>query len=309
MIKKICILGYGSHVKKTIIPALNLNKNNLKIITTKSDSIGFEIFPDIRTALTKITKDYIIFNATPPNFHFITSKLLLKKGFNLIVEKPICMNVYQYKILKKLAIKKKLFLFENMMYFYSKQFLLFKKSLKTKKIKSFEMNFSIPNYSSQSFRKNFDSNLLLLYDVACYPLSLVSYLGYKMNHFDVHYRYKRKLLNKLTIFFKSNKIDFFIHVSFFCNYENYVKINYIDQSSIQFNHFFYGKKIKKTNTMRSANRYNIRNNTLRDYNVFKKILSFDKKSFYRLFKKNTSITEDYLKMISKIKKKLKNSSN
>lgn len=309
MIKKICILGYGSHVKKTIIPSLKLNKNNLKIITSKSDLIGFETFSDIRTALNKITKDYLIFNATPPNIHFSTSKLLLKKGFNLIVEKPICMNVYQYKILKKLAIKNKLFLFENMMYFYSKQFLLFKKNLRVKKIKSFDINFSIPNYSAQSFRKNFNSNLLLLYDVACYPLSLISYLGYKMNQFDVHYRFKRKLLNKLTIFFKSKKIDFSIHVSFFCNYENYVKINYIDESSIQFNHFFYGKKIKKINNIRSAKGCNIRNNTLRDYNVFKKILSFDKKRFHSLFKKNTFITEDYLKMISKIKKKLKNSSN
>jgi hypothetical protein len=171
------------------------------------------------------------------------------------------------------------------------------------------MNFSIPNYINQSFRKNFDSNLLLLYDVACYPLSLISYLGFKMNHFDVDYRFKRKLLNKLTIFFKSNKIDFFIRVSFFCKYENYVKINYIDESSIQLNHFFYGKKIKKTNIVRTANSYNTTNHTFKDHNVFKKILSFDKKIFHDLFKKNTSISEDYLKMISKIKKKLKNSPN
>jgi hypothetical protein len=68
MIKKICILGYGSHVKKTIIPALNLNKNNLKIITTKSDLIRFETFPNIKTALKKLVKIILFLMLHPQNY-------------------------------------------------------------------------------------------------------------------------------------------------------------------------------------------------------------------------------------------------
>lgn len=308
MIKKICIIGYGSHVKKTIIPALNLSKDNLKIITSKSDLVGFQTFPDIKAALTKITKDYVIYNATPPNLHFKTSKLILNKGFNLIVEKPVCLNVYQYNILKKIADKNKLFIFENMMYFYSKQFFLFKKYIKIKKIKSFEINFSIPNFDKNSFRNNFDSNLLLLYDVLCYPMSLISYLNYKVNTFDISFKYKTKFVNMIIIKFKSNNINFFIKSSFFNKYKNFVKINYHDGSSVKQNYFFYGKKQKKENTFKSSSG-KTKSFIFNDYNVFNKIFSFSIKQLYKYYKINSSICEDYLKILNRVKKKLKNCSN
>lgn len=38
-IKKICIVGYGSHVKNTIIPSLDLKNINIKIITKKKSII------------------------------------------------------------------------------------------------------------------------------------------------------------------------------------------------------------------------------------------------------------------------------
>ena len=93
-------------------------------------------------------------------------------GFNLIVEKPICLNIYQLNKLKILAEKRRLFIFENMMYFYSNQFSLFKKYINKKnKIKHIELNFSIPSFRKDSFRSNSDIDSSLLYDVACYPFS------------------------------------------------------------------------------------------------------------------------------------------
>jgi predicted dehydrogenase len=132
-IKKICIVGYGPHVEKTIIPSLSLKKKDIKIISSKPTIKNFDIFPNIKTALKKINKNYIIFNATPPNLHFETSKLILNMGFNLIIEKPICLNNIQLSKLKILSEKQGLFIFENMMYFYSKQFSIFKKYILNKK--------------------------------------------------------------------------------------------------------------------------------------------------------------------------------
>ena len=85
-IKKICFVGFGSHVEKTILPSLSLDKKNIKIISSKSSIKNFDTFPDIKSALKIISKDYVIYNATPPKLHFITSKLVLNMGFNLIVE-------------------------------------------------------------------------------------------------------------------------------------------------------------------------------------------------------------------------------
>ena len=52
-IKKVCIVGYGSHVEKTIIPSLSIKKKNIKIISSKPAIKNFEIYPNIKTALKK----------------------------------------------------------------------------------------------------------------------------------------------------------------------------------------------------------------------------------------------------------------
>ena len=127
--RKICIVGYGRHVKNTIIPSLNSKPQLIKIVTQKKIDC-YETFSNIKSAVKKLPKDYIFFNSTPPNFHYSLSKLILSSGFNLIVEKPMCLNAWQAEKLYDLAKKNNVFIFENMMYFYSKQFNLLKKSKK-----------------------------------------------------------------------------------------------------------------------------------------------------------------------------------
>ncbi len=191
-INKICFIGYGNHVKKTIIPSLTINKKNIKIVTKKKISENFETFTDIKTALKSLDKSYIFFNSTPPKEHYSTSKLILNSGFNIIVEKPICSTTLQYKTLKKIADKKGLFLFENMMYFFSKQFSIFKSKIKyLSKIKKIEINFTIPKFSSNSFRTNFHIENSLLYDVGCYPISLISFLGIQPT--KIKFNFKKKI--------------------------------------------------------------------------------------------------------------------
>ena len=60
-IKKICFIGYGSHVEKTLIPSVNLNNKNIKIITKKKLN-NFQTFSSVQIALKNLTKDYVFFN-------------------------------------------------------------------------------------------------------------------------------------------------------------------------------------------------------------------------------------------------------
>ena len=295
-IKKVCIVGYGPHVEKTIIPSLSLKKRNIKIISSKIQIKNFDVFPNIKTALKKIGKDHIIFNATPPRLHFETSKLILNMGFNLIIEKPICLNTKQYTHLKILSKKQGLFIFENMMYFYSKQFSIFEKYILDKsKINSIKLNFLIPNFNKDSFRSSTSLNSSLLYDVGCYPFSLISYLGFEMKDFNIVYKFKNKILNYLKIDFTSKKIKFFVKIGFFYN---------SDKKKIRFNYFFYGKKIIKKNEITLPN-LKKKIFTVNDYNVFKKIFNLDIKKIVYLSKKQTNYNYTYLKMLNRIKKKIK----
>jgi predicted dehydrogenase len=303
-INKICFIGYGSHVEKTLIPSLKINKKNIKIISAKFLDNKFETFFSIKSALKNISKDYIIYNATPPNVHYRTSKLTLSLGFNIIVEKPLCLNIYQLKKLKNLADSKNLFFFENMMYFYSKQFSLFKKLIASgKKLKSINLNFSIPNFSKKSFRSN-SKIPFLLYDVACYPFSLISYLNFKINKFNLVFKFKNNILSYLNITFHSKNINFNITVGYFLKYKNFVKIEFDDQSLAVFHKFFFGKKILKKNIFIDKNRKK-KLIYLNDLNVFKKIFNFEKKIFHKLSNKNFYIVKDYLKTLTRISKFIK----
>ncbi len=301
--KKICIVGYGSHVKKTIIPSLNLDDKNIKIITRKNVN-NFETFSNIKIALKKLSKDYIFFNSTPPKFHYLTTKLILTSGFNVIVEKPLCLNVYQLEKLGSIAKNKKLFMFENMMYLYSNQFNFLKKLLNKKKIQKIDIKFSIPNFSKKSFRIENNLHSSILYDMGCYPFSLISYFGFNNKKFKVSYKTKNRKLNYINILFKSKNIKFEITFSIFQKYENYVRVNFKDNSTYQLNHIFYGKKIQKKTLLYKLNK-KIKILKINEKNLFKEIFNYSNKKLFILSKAQFIVIKNYLNTLNIIKKKIR----
>ena len=302
-IKKICIIGYGSHVKKTIIPSLNLKSKNIKIITKKKIH-NFEKFPNIQHALRKLSKDYVFFNSSPPKFHYSTSKLILLSGFNIIIEKPLCLNFNQLKILSNIASKKNLFMYENMMYFHSIQFRLLKKLLKRKNLKEIHMNFSIPDYRKNSFRKNNDLDSSIVFDVGCYPFSLISYFGFDNKNYNVEYKTKYNKLSFVKVSFTSKKIKFKIFIAIYEEYKNYVKVIFKNGSYYQLNHFFYGKKIKKINHSYSINK-KIKEFKINEENLFKNIFDYSSQKLLKLSKAQYFVIKNYLISLNQIKKYIK----
>lgn len=300
--KKICIVGYGSHTQKTIIPSLCLKKENIAIVSKKKFD-NFCSFPNINIALKKLTKDYIFFISTPPKNHYLISRLILLSGFNVIIEKPLCLKVNQLDKLINIAKKKKLFIFENMMYFYSKQFKLFKQILSKGNIKEIDINFSIPKFNKNSFRTDNSLDSSILFDIGCYPFSLISYFNFNNNNYKISYKAKNKKLVYVNIIFFSKKIKFRIILSIFRKYKNYVKIKFLDNTSYRMDHFFYGKKIEKNIFI---NRLNKKKKFLKikEENLFKKIFSFSKEKFVYLSKDQYFLIRNYLKDLNQIKKKI-----
>lgn len=303
--KKICIIGYGSHVENTIIPSLSMKSKNIKIVTKKKLN-NFETFSNIQEAIEKLPKDYIFFNSTPPKFHYSISKLILSSGFNIIIEKPICLSVNQFKNLHNIAIKKDLIMFENMMYFYSKQFQLLKKLLinKKKKIKEININFSIPGFNQKSFRKKNNLSSSILFDIGCYPFSLISYFGFNSKSYKINYELKNKKLSLIIICFISKKIKFNIIISIYKSYENFVKVIFKDSIVYHLNHFFYGKKIKKFNYIYDGNK-TLKILKIDEKNLFSKIFNYSNRKLLKLSKNQYFIIKNYLISLNLIKKKIK----
>ena len=301
--RKICIVGYGSHVENTIIPSLGKNIKNLKIITKKKIN-NFETFINIQTALKKLPKDYIFFNSTPPKFHYSITKLILSSGFNVIVEKPLCLNVNQLERLNSIAKKKGLFMLENMMYFYSQQFKLLKKLLNKKDINRIDIRFSIPDFNKKSFRSENNIDSSILFDMGCYPFSLISYFNFDNKNYKVYYKIKDKKINSIEVFFISKNIKFFITLAIFKKYENYIKINFKNNIHYHFNHFFYGKKIKKLNYIYKSNK-KIKTLKINEDNLFKIIFQYSNQKLLKLSIEQFFITKKYLESLNLIKRHIK----
>lgn len=242
-ITKICIVGYGAHTKNTLIPSFKrINNKNLKIVSSKNFISKFQIFTDLKIAFKSLNNDYFFYNSSPPENHYNTSKSILLNGFNLIVEKPICINIFQLYKLIKLAKSKNLILIENMMYFHTKQFSKFNKIyFNNKQYKSLNISFNIPSFSKNTFRSKNKSSTLL-YDVFCYPLSLLSYLNIKLLKYDLFYKYRNNYLSTIILNFNYKGAFINIEACFFKLYKNNVKITYNDNSYVDFDFFFLWKK-------------------------------------------------------------------
>lgn len=309
MIKKLCIIGYGAHTKKTLIPSFKkLNNKSLKIISSKNITLDFEIYENLNFALNNLDKKYFFYNCTPPNQHFSTSKKILLNGFNLIIEKPICLNINQLQVLTTLARKKKLILIENMMYFQTKQFKYFNNIYSsTAHIKSLYINFNIPSFDTSSFRSIVkQKETLLLDDVLCYPLSLLAFYDIDLKNYELISKYRNKYLSTLKIKFKYKKINIQINVGFFKNYKNNVIILCKDKSSYTFNHFFYGKKLIKENLIYKNN--NLKTKKINDLNAFSYLLKLNSYELNKLSNLSIVLAKKYLPNLNKIKKFLSNKS-
>ena len=266
MIKKIVLIGNGSHAKKRIIPSIRKKKIKIQNIYTKKKSI-FKI-----SNLNLDDKFLFYYICTPPNTHYKIINFFLKKNKNVIVEKPALLNLYEFKKIKKIVTKNNQNIFiENLMYRYSKIFSRLNKYWlnNSKKVSRIEINFLIPNFFKIGFRSNLNDKYLILYDIGIYPISLINILGIKITKIKIIN--KNIIKNKIKILiFKliSDKLEILINIGEDLNYSNNIMFEEKNNFKIIFDKIFSGIKIRKKITRVS----NLKKNTIfiNDYNCFEK---------------------------------------
>ena len=147
MNKKILIIGYSSFIKRRIIKPLK-KINNLDIyICSKSQKITEKVkgsFDDYEVALKKRKYDFVYISLIN-KLHFKYSKLVLMKGYNLIIDKPITTSFKETQTLINLAKKKNVYLIEFIIFNYHA---VFNKIIDIiggiNKISLIQSNFNIP---------------------------------------------------------------------------------------------------------------------------------------------------------------------
>lgn len=126
---RLLIIGYSSFARRRLIPSLNKNKKIDYCICSKSNKIRLNkkiLYNDYQVALNKF-KPELVYISSINSLHYSYAKKILKKGFNVIVDKPVTLSLKKTKELLKIAKTKKLFFAEATLFNYHRVFEVMKK--------------------------------------------------------------------------------------------------------------------------------------------------------------------------------------
>ena len=270
MLKNILIIGYGkigkrylSILKKKKVGKITVLKN--KIISSKKINFIYDL-KDIKQISGVII-------ASPTNTHFKYAKFFLKKKIPILLEKPICQNLFQAQILKKLSIKNKSSLIINYSDLFDPNFI--------KLIKLFNLDLGTIQTLAMKYGNNknkyyYKKTITPSQDWLPHPISIIVHLLDKIKDFQIiNYKYK---IDKNNQIFESFTIKFFKQkINIVLDFSNFIKS------------FMRSVHLKSKNSVINFDAYNDNNYFIKKKKI---IVSYKKNSF-------ENVTEFFLKNIDK----------
>lgn len=273
---KYIVVGYGHHSSSKIIPLL-ISMNTLHGVVSSKSNLTIKnvtIYQNLEDAFISNNRKVIFILCSPPKFHFKQAVLILKNKFNILIEKPIFLKEKEFKEVDKIAVENNLFFNELFMYKYSKMYMEFKKIWKKNKenISRIEITFTIPSFAANSFRNKKNISSSLIYDVGCYPVSLLNDLDIDLASITLNKVVYKNNPNKEYFEVSINK-NFLIMIKFGIrkNYKNEVKLVTKENSEYTFIPFFHGLRVSKLIKYKKNNI--TKELAFNDINSFKKMLS------------------------------------
>jgi dihydrodiol dehydrogenase / D-xylose 1-dehydrogenase (NADP) len=122
----------------------------------------------------------VIYVATTHNFHFENTKLALKHGKHVLLEKPFTVNAKEAKELVQIAREKKLFLMEAIWVRFLPSLKLLKSKIQNKEIGEIKaVNISFGWFVNTEYEKRLKDPLLAggaTLDLGIYPISFICYV-------------------------------------------------------------------------------------------------------------------------------------
>jgi len=143
---KTLLLGYSKLSKKRIIPFFIKNKIKFSVASIsfkKKINGAYNQFGSYEKGINN-SNAKIAYISLPNSKHYYWAKKALSRGYNVIVDKPICKNIKQLKNLIKLSTKKKKVITEATFFNYHYQIKKLHQLVKNKKIFLINSNFIIP---------------------------------------------------------------------------------------------------------------------------------------------------------------------
>ena len=248
----------------------DLNSNNLKI--AKKNYPNVKLYSNFKEAL-KLNKYDLVVISTPTSTHYKLAKIILSKGINVLVEKPLCFNLKEQMNLNKIAKYNKNKLFVDYPFVHAGSVKYVKKLILNNK---YGKLISIESYREQApVRK--DTNVF--WDLSIHDISIFNYL---LNN---------KKINSIKKIYPDKKIKNYKKISIFLKYGNtnvFIKNSWNSPTKIRLIKFIFEK----------ATIYLDENETLYKIKIYKKLN--DQFNNYSLEVPNIDLTEPLMNLINHI---------
>ena len=188
--EKFCVVGLGGHAKTKLIPALLDNGQEIAGFVSSQDTSGLSsapCFSRLEDALAGLPPGTVFVVATPPAVHFHHSRPVLLAGRDLILEKPAFINAAESREAAAMAAHAGCVLVEAFMHRHTRLHgrLLAFWATERERITGLRIDFVIPEIPDGTFRQGANVGSSALYDIGCYPLSLLADLGLPLDGLDI----------------------------------------------------------------------------------------------------------------------------
>lgn len=272
-----CVVGIGGHARTKLIPAIAANGQMLMGLVSRQPRHALPnapIFATVEAALAAISPDAAFLIASPPAIHFEQSIAALRVGRDVIVEKPAFLTMAETCKAAEMAQASGAVLVEAFMHrctrLYSR--LLQDWSASRAELSTVDLVFVVPSLPFGTFRNAPEIGASVLYDIGCYPLSLVADLNLPLDGLALSHVERSGAVDELLcITGDCGGIEVSIRIGVADTYENAVTMRGKD-SAARYAPFFYGRPGDRT-IVRTASGRQPEEETIADLNGFMAMLA------------------------------------
>jgi predicted dehydrogenase len=251
--RKFCIVGVGGHARTKLIPAIQANGQRLAAVVSSQPATNFPdaaVFPQLEEAIAKLPRDTTFLIATPPALHFEQAKLVLQNGFDLLLEKPAFVTRQEAEQVVLICERQPVVLAEAFMHRYTRLYseLLAVWAASRDRVRRIEITFLIPMMPTGTFRSDPQITSSGLFDIGCYPISLLADIGLGEAYLAVSQLRFGGNPDKMRIGItgSAGEVAIAIDIGVGDAYANSVCLHLDDGEAICFAPFFYGRKADRS---------------------------------------------------------------
>lgn len=305
----VLIIGYGywgPKLSRNFSNSNNFNLHSICDLSSRKLNDAKKNYPNVKTYSNykfalKNNKYKLVVISTPTTTHFKIAKYALTNKINILVEKPLCLNLKEHTYLNSLAKKNKVKIFIDYPFVHSGSINFIKELVNNKKYGKLNL---IESYREQAPIRT-DTNVF--WDLSIHDISIVEYLLSEKRIFSVK-----------TIKFNNN-IKNFKKLSIFVKYKStnvFIKSNWDSPTKIRLIKFVFEKAIiylDENETLYKIKIYKKLNNQFNNYSLeipkidlTEPLMNLINHIYNCIFKnKKTSLNEKFYTNVTKTMSKIK----